>query len=210
MGSARNSSLKKLLRELAREVIWHGLNRHRPGSKPAIALVGSRRSGSTLLMQMIAQNRGLKSVNQPFSLFVATSSQMSVMPFPYGGIFVSPPPDERAKLLAYIDAIVQGRIHVQEPNNPFDPEFKFRSDRIILKTTAAHFIEDVLAEAGCQLVRYLRHPVAQSISCSRNGWGDKLGYFAGSHAFRTGYLPRIRRRCSSASSPRALSSSAMC
>lgn len=66
--------LRAALRQGAAEV----LNTHRKNSiKRDIALVGSRRSGSTLLMQILGRSPGLKSVDQPISILSADAPQSS-------------------------------------------------------------------------------------------------------------------------------------
>lgn len=174
---------KLLLRQFMRQAIWEMLNRHRPGDKPDIALVGSRRSGSTLLMQVLAHQPGLKSVDQPFSVFTATSPQMQHLPWPAGGLFVHPTEDEAIAIRSYLDKLVKGQIHVQEPWRFWRKDFHFRSDRLVLKTTDAHYLLPLLKEAGLQVILYFRHPVPQALSCARNRWGDKLRYFARNKTF---------------------------
>ncbi len=177
-----------MARQLLRQAIWETLNRHRPGPLPDIALVGSRRSGSTLLMQMIAHNKGVKSIAQPYGPFTATSWQMRHLPWPVGGRFVCPSDEECKRLRLYTQQIRAGRLHVQEPWRFWRRDFHFVSNRVVLKTTYAHYLEPMFLDLGMQVVRYLRHPVAQSLSCRRNSWGDLLDYFAAHHAFRTRVL----------------------
>lgn len=177
-----------LLKQATRQAIWETLNRHSSGSKPDIALVGSRRSGSTLLMQIIAQERGLKSIDQPFSLPTATSAQVRHLGLPSGGVHTSSYPEERQKLREYIEAMKSGAIHVNEPWRFWKRDFNFRTNRLVLKTTDASFLLELLAEAGLFVLLYFRHPVPQSISCQRNGWGDKIESFVETRSITKNYL----------------------
>lgn len=93
-----HSGIGILGRQLLRQIIWETLNRHRPGDRPSIALIGSRRSGSTLLMQIIAQNRGVKFVNQPFSPYVATAHQMRFLSSSAGRKYIALIPGEEEEL----------------------------------------------------------------------------------------------------------------
>ncbi|SDF50315.1 Sulfotransferase family protein [Salipiger thiooxidans] len=167
-----------LLRQSLRQGIAETLNTHKPGSKSDIALIGSRRSGSTLLMQVIGHAPGVKSSDQPFALTTATNAQMQHLGWPPGGMFIAPDEQTTAKLQTYVRKMRQGEIHVREPWRFWKGDFHFRSDRLVLKTTDASYLKPLLDEAGFLTILYFRHPVPQSISCARNGWGHKLDQFA--------------------------------
>tara|TARA_R110002153_G_scaffold44312_4_gene124880 strand:+ start:4513 stop:5505 length:993 start_codon:yes stop_codon:yes gene_type:complete len=172
------SGLGLLTQQAIRQAIWEVLNRHQSKGQPDIALIGSRRSGSTLLMQVIAHHKGMKSVDQPFAPPTATSAQMKALGHPPGGMFIAPSEEDHEKLKAYIRAMQAGDLHVQEPWRFWRKDFHFRSDRLVLKTTNASYLAEVLAEMGLTNVLYFRHPIPQSLSCARNKWGDKLALFA--------------------------------
>ncbi|MCG8442388.1 MAG: sulfotransferase [Caulobacterales bacterium] len=167
-----------LVRQAIRQVIWEMLNRHRPSGKPNIALVGSRRSGSTLLMQIIAHNPGVKSVDQPFSPFFATSHQTQFLPAVAGGHYTGLDREEEEQIREYVEKISDGRIHIREPWRFWRKDFHFRSDRIVLKTTNAHYLERILESLEFRMVRYFRHPIAQALSCINNRWTHQLQSFA--------------------------------
>ncbi len=166
-----------LLRQAMRQAISETLNTHRPGKKQDIALIGSRRSGSTLLMQVLGHAPGLKSSDQPFAPPTATAAQMRHLGWPAGGIFVAPDAAMRARLLRYMTDMREGRLHVQEPWRFWRGDFHWRSNRLLLKTTAASYLRPLLEEAGFMPILYFRHPVPQALSCARNKWGDKLDLF---------------------------------
>ena len=180
-------------RQLLRQAIWETCNRHRPGGQPNIALIGSRRSGSTLLMQILGRARGLKTINQPFAPAVATAHQMTHLPWPAGGFFLEPESKERDALKDYIKKITSGSIHVQEPWRLWSSDFHFRTSRCVLKTTDAHYLEALFEEMGFLIVRYFRHPVPQAISCRRNGWDDKLAHFRARSGFVDAELSEPQR-----------------
>ncbi|WP_222435313.1 hypothetical protein [Puniceibacterium confluentis] len=184
---------KMLARQLLRQLIWETFNRHTSSGGADIALVGSRRSGSTLLMQVIGHHKGMKSIDQPFSVYTATGPQMEHLPWPAGGFFVQPSGAERGALVAYMEAMRAGRLHVLEPWRFWCPDFHFRSDRLVLKTTDAHHILPLLEETGFRNILYFRHPVPQAISCARNHWGDKLDVFARNAVFTSQVLNAAQR-----------------
>ncbi|GLQ34010.1 hypothetical protein GCM10007939_02930 [Amylibacter marinus] len=170
-------------------ILWQCFNRHQQGALPNIALVGSRRSGSTLLMQMIAQNAGVKYVDQPFSPFVVLDQARRRHPVLANGPMIAPNASQQENLDQYIKDIIEG-FHVNEPWKLWSKEFKFRSDRLVFKTTAAQFLLDLLVQNQFQVILYFRHPIAQALSCMRNDWGDKLQYFQSSDRFKQEFLTR--------------------
>lgn len=182
-----------LLRLALRQAICEALNRHQRGDAPDIALVGSRRSGSTLLMQIIAHQPGMKSVNQPFALHTSTTAQMRHLGWPPGGVLVSDRGQTRERVLRYIEAMREGRLHVREPWRFWRKDFHFRTDRLVLKTTQATFLLDLLREAGLTILLYFRHPVPHALSCQRNQMPDKVDIFAETRSVADNYLDDRQR-----------------
>lgn len=172
-----------LLRQTARQAIGEALNRHRPGTRPDIALVGSRRSGSTLLMQVIGRAPGVKFSDQPFAPGTATPAQMRRLGQPPGGLFIAPDAAATARLTACLARMRRGEIHLRGPWRVWSPDFHFRSDRLVLKTTDASYLTGLFDAAGLITILYFRHPVPQALSCQRNGWDDKLALFAAHRPF---------------------------
>lgn len=184
---------KLLLVQMLRQMVWETLNVHRPGNAPDVVLLGSRRSGSTLLMQIIAHASGFKSVNQPFSIYSATSPQMRALGYPAGGAFLTLDTADREAIIAYVQAIKAGSLHVQEPWRFWRKDFHFRSSRLVFKTTDASYLSELLAELGFIKILYFRHPIPQSLSCAYNNWGDKLAVFARHRRFVAEHLTVSQR-----------------
>ena len=80
---------------LVKELIWRYLIQLKPTKRP-IFLYASRRSGSTLLMEVICANRGVMFSDQPFGLYTASSATINRLPVFPGGQVVSPDPEEQA------------------------------------------------------------------------------------------------------------------
>lgn len=177
-----------LAKQLLRQALSEMLNRHVPGEKRNIALLGSRRSGSTLLGQSIALNKGVKYVDQPFSPFNSTPHHTNFLPAVSGGQYCGIGRFEEARIRRFLTLLLSGDIHIREQWRFWQEDFHFRSNRIVLKTTNAHFLEHYLVEANCHIVRFFRHPVSQSLSCLRNDWEDNLTGFAPCKPFRDRYL----------------------
>lgn len=189
-------AMKLHARLLLRDAIWHFANRHRQGSRPNIAIFGSRRSGSTLLMQVIASNRGLKSVDQPCSVFSASAHQVRQLPIRDCGQMHHLNEQEKEILRAYFTAIVAGDLHVNEPWRFWARDFWWRSDRIVFKLTDAHGAATWLTETfGWQPVILLRHPLSQALSVMNlnlkkdpGGWHSRAPGFFRSDAYCRSYL----------------------
>ncbi len=69
-------------RSFAEELLWYLTCVHEQGSEPNILLFATRRGGSTFLMELIAANRGVRSIDQPFEVSskFATAAQVADLP----------------------------------------------------------------------------------------------------------------------------------
>lgn len=183
------SLFRPLLRAAMRQGLCEALNRHQKDpSKRDIALIGSRRSGSTLLMQIIATAPAIKSIDQPFSIYSADAPMMRFLPWPAGGMFIDPDPQEKEKLKTYVRLLSEGELRGREPWRVWKSDFHFKTNRVLFKTTDAHYLTGLLEEFGMDVVIYFRHPIPQSLSAARNGWGDKIAHFHAHHVLRTRFL----------------------
>ena len=153
--------LRSAIAPAIKELIWHYAIRFDP-TKPPIGVYGSRRSGSSLLMEVICANPGIVFIDQPFGVYTASSSSLNRLPiFPYGQI-AFPDPDEEALLHDYVAGLLGGQIRTNYPWKFWQREFHFRNDRICLKITDAKAMIDWLAnEFRLETVVLTRHPIAQ-------------------------------------------------
>lgn len=177
------------LRDLAKVAIWYGLNRHRQGPKKNIWVFGSRRSGTTLIAQVLGANRGLKIVDQPFALASSTALQMRYIFQFSNGHALDLLEEERKFCKEYIDLIRSGRLHVGEPWRIWASNFHFRSDRLVFKETNGACLAPLMHEMyDDHVLILLRHPIPQSMSCFRNGWELNYRPFLGSKWYVETYL----------------------
>jgi hypothetical protein len=153
-----------------KELVWKYLLRYSPAKRP-ICLYASRRSGSTLLMEVICTNRGVMFSDQPFGLYTASPANLNLLPlFPYGQI-AFPDEEEERMLVAYVDGLLSGRIKANAPWKFWDGASHLRNDRICLKITDAKAMIDWMdAHFDVHTLVMTRHPVAQALSVSRLGW----------------------------------------
>lgn len=153
-----------------KELIWRYAIRLHPSRKP-ICIYASRRSGSSLLMQVMSVNPGVLFSDQPFATYTASSANINLLPiFPYGQV-AGPDPQEAETLRAYVDGVLNGRIRANLPWKFWTKEFHFFNDRVCLKIVDAKAMIDwVDREFDVDTVVLTRHPIAQALSVEANKW----------------------------------------
>lgn len=162
-------SLRSATAQLIKELVW-GFVRFRPKKKP-ICLYSSRRSGSTMLMQIIGANRGVMFSDQPFGMYSISSANINRLPvFAYSQI-ACPDEDEAAILRNYFQRLINGQIRANTPWKFWTRDFHFFNDRICLKITDAKAIIDWISrQFDVNTVVLTRHPISQALSVANNRW----------------------------------------
>lgn len=188
--SNNKNSIGLAVKQLTKELIWYSCNHHRAGNDPDFAIFGSRRSGSTLLMQIIACNCGIKYVDQPFSIYSASSNQIRYLPIFESGQYVELDNEETKQITEFILSIRNGQLHINEPWRVWDKTFHFISNRLVFKVTDAHHIAEKLEKLfSWESIFLSRHPIPQSLGVMRNGWGCRAKGFLLRESFVQKYLP---------------------
>ena len=166
----KKNPLRSAFALFAKELIWRYAIHFKPTKRP-ICLYASRRSGSTLLMEVISVNAGVMFSDQPFCLYTASSANLNRLPlFPYGQL-AFPDPEEEAILHSYVDGILSGRVRANIPWKFWSKEFHFWNDRICLKITDAKAMANWIdTQFDVHTVVSTRHPIAQAVSVSNTGW----------------------------------------
>ncbi|MCA9192634.1 MAG: sulfotransferase [Planctomycetales bacterium] len=162
-------ALRSAATQFVKELVWSCVQ-FRPTKKP-ILIFGSRRSGSTLLMQMIAANPGVMFSDQPFGLYTMSTATINRLPlFAYSQI-ACPDDEEAAIIRRYLMQLLSGEIRVNTPWRFWSRDFHFFNDRICLKITDAKAIIDWIdQQCDAHIVVLTRHPIAQALSVKKNGW----------------------------------------
>jgi hypothetical protein len=182
-------AVKYQLRDLGKVLIWYLANRHRPGHAKNLWLFGARRSGTTLLAQVIGANRGVKICDQPFSIPSSTALQLSRVFQFTNGQALDLLEEEKAICIDYVNSIREGRLHVGEPWRIWGPNFHLRSDRLLFKAVASSGLAPLMYETYKDHIIFLcRHPIPQSISCLRNGFALNCRSFLSSKWYIENYL----------------------
>ena len=156
--------------QVIKELIWRYVVRFEPRRTP-LCIYGSRRSGSTLLMEAIGNNRRVMFSDQPFTAYTISRANLNHLPlFSYGQI-ICPDPEEERSLHTYCTRLLAGEIRANIPWKLGSPEFHFRNDRLCLKITDAKGMADWLDQHfAVHSIVLTRHPIAQSLSVMNTQW----------------------------------------
>jgi hypothetical protein len=183
--------LEIAVRNAAREAIWWATCRHEQGPKRNILLFASRRGGSTFAMELIGANRGIRTLDQPFSTVSRsiTSGQAAAIPRFNQGQLTSVDAVVAARLDEMMERIFAGRLVINAPTKLWRRAVVFRSDRLVLKITDAKPIIGWFDEhVDAEIVYLTRHPVPQALSCLRNGWNLTVDAHLRDQRFVEAYL----------------------
>jgi len=158
--------------------ILGSINTHRKKGKQDICIFSNRRSGSTLLMQMIYSQPGVNYVDQPMDPWRYN---------PYNKIFKNiyknkeffKDKNNLNRLEQYFnDVIFKGNLKGYSQWNYFDNNYKIFSDRLVIKILNALPLIDWFEEKfDIKLVYLVRHPIPTSLSIIQMNWGNAVEYF---------------------------------
>jgi len=177
-----------MLKQSTKQLIWK-LSRFKQSESPPIALFASRRGGSTWMMDLLAVNRGVRYINQPFCLFDASSDHRRRLPSPPLSRFIHLEGEDERKVLAFVEGLLNGTVQVNAPWEIWKPGFDFKSDRILLKILAAKPIIDWLdKQFDFQIVYLTRHPIPTALSIIRNRWSVLVEPYFSNPYFRERHL----------------------
>lgn len=170
----------------AKELLWYVACRHEQGDRPNILLFATRRGGSTFAMELIAANRGIRSLDQPLELVgpSTTAAQTARVPIYRQGQITSLDESSERQLRSLMDDIFAGRVVINAPTRFWRGDASLRSDRLVLKILDAKPVIDWFdANLECRIVYLTRHPIPQSLSCLRNRWSLTSDAYLADHRF---------------------------
>ncbi len=183
--------VKNALKELVKEAIWFSMTRFEQGEKKSIFVFTSRRSGGTLLTEVIAAGRGIRSIAQPTSIYTASSWQIRYLPIVEMGELISLDGEAEQRLRAYFAKILAGTLQVNAPWKFWEKDFSFTSQRLVLKVGSGKALIDWIdQEYPVHIVYSTRHPIPMALSVIRNGWGSTAHAYLDNKAFVAKYLGR--------------------
>ena len=145
-----------------KNVIKYCSNIHFQGTKPNIFLFGTPRSGSTLLMELICSQKGVKYCDEPLNL--RNTAVQKAIGFD-NWKFSLPFPDRKKIYKDYFSKITRGNWPFLNPN-PFKKDYHFFTDRIVFKIL--HGGEDLIdwfrSTFRADVIYLVRHPIAVTLS----------------------------------------------
>lgn len=155
-----------------------------------ILILGTRRSGSTLLMRMIYSQPGLDYVDQPLDLwhYHPYKGQLPVRPL---NRYTLLSPEERTVLRPFFDEVLSGRKRLRHQWNPLDRHFSWVVHRLVLKELNLKDLEliECLSEK-CDIVFLIRHPIPVALSIIKQQWGNTARVFLENKQYSDLYLER--------------------
>jgi len=141
----------------------------RPIERP-ILIFSTRRSGSTLLMQVIHSQPSVDYIDEPLNLW-RLHPHFRRLPHPPSGYFLSLTDAEEESLYGYLQDLLNGKLRFRHRGNLLDPGRTFLVRRFVMKNINATPLIDWFTEKfEADIVYLLRHPGAVAESVLRNGW----------------------------------------
>lgn len=169
------------------KLVLSGLARYILREKPII-ISSTRRSGSTLLLQMLYSQPHVGFVYEPLALW-RYHPHRDQLPNPPSDIFITLDPKAEVLLKSYLSELLSGRVRFQPQWNVAHPHFSFRVHRLAMKDVNANpLLPWFAANFDAHIIYLIRHPIATSLSIMRKGWPDLANIFMSDAKFLEKYL----------------------
>ncbi|MHA7836182.1 MAG: hypothetical protein ACX98W_01850 [bacterium] len=155
--------------------------RFRPGTRPNLAIFGIRRGGSTLLADMVAAERGVFFVDEPFAVFAPQRpfhhEIRAALPERMHGQLFDMTPEECQAVEAFVSRILSLDLRIGAARRTRGLGI---ADRVAMKILNAPLLIDwLVGRFDLRSLIRTRHPAAQARSVLRLGWGFSAeAYFA--------------------------------
>ena len=161
-----------------------------PSGKPHIFLFSTRRSGSTLLRDLIYSQTGFNYIDQPFDL---TQYNWHVRQLPQAGLgqFITLTESEAKKVEAYIDGLLKRKFVFRSQWQFWDGRYHWQWERFVVKILTAksliHWFENVF-ENKIKIVYMTRHPIPTSLSIIKRKWPTTTDAYLNNEVFVDSFL----------------------
>ena len=157
--------LKESIKQLIKYLVWSQL-KYEQGEKKNIFIFTSRRSGGTWLTEIIARQKGIRQISEPFALNHVAYPLVREIPIQEHDQLIHLGDEDLKQLEAYFEHLRSGRLIVNSEWNPFNSKLNYKSDRIVFKIPNAHAMMPWFMERyDAHFLLHVRHPIGQSLSC---------------------------------------------
>lgn len=165
------------------------LNIHRSKGKQNICIFSSRRCGTTLLMQMINSQPGIKFIYEPLSIYRYNPYKKLIPVEPLHQI-VYLEADQQVQVRNYFNNVIfKDKLKGHSQWNYFSDSYSFISDRFVIKILDAlpiiGWFED---NFNVKIIYLVRHPIPTSLSILKEGWENVAEAFISNPQFVKSYL----------------------
>ncbi len=128
-------------------------------------------------MRMIYSQPGVDYIGEPMD-FYNYHPHRQRLPRLYHNRLITLEPDEERLFFDYWRSLLEGRFRLRNQWNPFDPDFSFIVNRLVVKELYAKALMSWFVENFDLDIIYLtRHPVAVARSTQKLRWGSKEASF---------------------------------
>jgi len=150
-------------------------------SQSPIFIASTRRSGSTLLMEMIYSQPKIGFVAQPLELW-RPHLHRSRLPIPEGNRYTTLGDEGERKVSAFLQDISKGRVRWRGQYNVLDEDFSPVVSRHVIKELNSKPILDAIGN-GMDVVYLVRHPISCAHSTISRDWGETASVFLEDRAY---------------------------
>lgn len=162
--------------------------KYEPGSKPHIFLFSTRRSGSTLLRDMIYTQRGYNYIDQPFDLHQFNPHKKLLPELPSSQVVFEQEQDYE-KIKHYLDQLLTRKAVYRSQWDIFSDYYNWQWEAYVVKILNAKVNIDWFKESfDAKIIYSVRHPVATSFSIMNRNWGFTTSAYLNNETFVKKYL----------------------
>lgn len=161
-----------------------------PSGKPHIFLFSTRRSGSTLLRDLIYSQTGFNFIDQPFDL---TQYNWHIRRLPQAelGQFITLTASETKQVEAYVHGLLNRKYIFRSQWQLWDSSYHWLWERYVVKILTAksliHWFEDIFKN-NIQIVYMTRHPIPTALSIIKRKWPVTTEAYLKNESFVDTYL----------------------
>jgi LPS sulfotransferase NodH len=164
----------------------------RPWQRP-ILIISTRRSGSTLLLELLYTQDGMTYSDQPLDAYHYSPTH-DKLPQAYLSQFMHPTQAQEQQLTHFFSALFAGRRQRNAPWNWFHPHHRWVVNRLVVKEVNSHSLIDwFAAHFAVDIIFLVRHPIANALSLVERRWGYLAEAFLQNDAFCAAHLTAAQK-----------------